>query len=65
MGDDGSKAEAAAVLDAAHTGGFGEFALVEPELARLEDERQRELAQEAAAARSTQVRFHVLEDREL
>ena len=63
-GDDFSKAEAAAVLDAAHSGGFAEFALVEPELLRLEEKRQRECAKQAAAIKETQVRFHVLEDRE-
>ena len=62
-GDDFSKAEAAAVLDAAHSGGFAEFALVEPELLRLEQTRQREEAKQAAAVKETQVRFHVLEDR--
>jgi alpha-D-ribose 1-methylphosphonate 5-triphosphate synthase subunit PhnG len=64
MGDDCSRAEAAAILDAAHSGGFGEFALVEPELARFAEERRRELAAAAAAVRGTQVRFHALEDRE-
>ena len=63
MGDDFSKAEAAAVLDAAHSGGFEEFALVEPELFRLEEARQKECAQQTAAVKETQVRFHVLEDR--
>jgi len=63
-GDDLSKVEAAAVLDAAHTGCFAEFALIEPELARLEEARQEKAAKQAAAAKSTQVRFHALEDRE-
>ena len=63
-GDDFSKAEAAAVLDAAHSGGFAEFAIVEPELLRLEKEIQRENSRQAAAVKETQVRFHVLEDRE-
>ena len=63
-GDDLSKAEAAAVLDAAHTGGFAEFALAEPELLRLEQTRQREAAKQTAAVKETQVRFHVLEDRD-
>ena len=64
MGDDFSKAEAAAVLDAAHTGGFAEFALVEPDLLRLEEARRKENARSAAAVKETQVKFHVLEDRE-
>jgi alpha-D-ribose 1-methylphosphonate 5-triphosphate synthase subunit PhnG len=63
-GDDFSKAEAAAVLDAAHSGGFAEFALIEPELQRLEQARQEKEAKQAAAVKETQVRFHALEDRE-
>ena len=63
MGDDLSKAEAAAVLDAAHSGAFKEFELVEPELLRLDEERRAACARQAAAVRQTQVRFHVLEDR--
>ena len=63
-GDDFSKAQAAAVLDAAHTGGFAEFAHVEPELLRLEEARRRGNAAQAAAVKETQVNFHVLEDRE-
>jgi alpha-D-ribose 1-methylphosphonate 5-triphosphate synthase subunit PhnG len=65
MGDDLDKARAAAVLDAAHSGGFPGFALVEPELLRLEEERRLEEARNAAAVRKTQVSFQVLEDREL
>jgi alpha-D-ribose 1-methylphosphonate 5-triphosphate synthase subunit PhnG len=65
MGDDLEKARAAAVLDAAHSGGFPGFALVEPELLALEERRQRELAQEAAEIRKTRVSFQSLEDREL
>ena len=64
MGDDFSKAEAAAVLDAAHSGAFAEFALVEPELLRLEEARRHKAGQQAAAVKETQVRFHVLEDRQ-
>ena len=64
-GDDCSRAEAAAVLDAAHSGGFEEFAIVEPELLRLEEARQRESAKQTRAVKETQVRFHVLEDREV
>jgi len=63
MGDDFSKAEAAAVLDAAHSGAFAEFALVEPELLRLEEARREKAGRQAAAVKATQVRFHVLEDR--
>jgi len=64
-GDDFSKAESAAVLDAAHSGGFSEFALVEPELLRLDEARQKEAGKQTAAIKETQVRFHVLEDREV
>jgi alpha-D-ribose 1-methylphosphonate 5-triphosphate synthase subunit PhnG len=64
MGDDFSKAEAAAVLDAAHSGSFAEFAHIEPELLRLEEARQNKTAKQTAAVKETQVRFHVLEDRE-
>ncbi|MCL1837563.1 MAG: phosphonate C-P lyase system protein PhnG [Treponema sp.] len=62
-GDDFSKAVFAAMLDAAHSGGFAEFALVEPELLLLEEKRQNEKAKQTAAVKETQVRFHVLEDR--
>ena len=64
MGDDFSKAEAAAILDAAHSGGFAEFDLVEQELLRLQEKHQKENAEQVAAIKETQVRFHVLEDRE-
>jgi len=63
-GDDFSKAASAAMLDAAHSGCFAEFALVEPELLHLEETRQSEKAKQTAAVKETQVRFHVLEDRE-
>jgi len=63
-GDDFSKAEAAAVLDAAHSGAFAEFALIEPELLRLEEVRQQKVGKQASAVKATQVRFHVLEDRQ-
>ena len=64
-GDNFSRAEAAAVLDAAHTGAFEEFAIVEPELLRLEEERKKETGKQTAAIKETQVRFHVLEDSEI
>ena len=63
-GDDFSKAASAAMLDASHSGDFAEFALVEPELLRLEEMRQNEKAKQTGAVKETQVRFHVLEDRE-
>lgn len=63
-GDDFSKAEAAAVLDAAHSGGFAEFALVEGELYRLEEARKQKAAGQTAAVKRTQVLFHAIEDRE-
>ncbi|MDR3161887.1 MAG: phosphonate C-P lyase system protein PhnG [Spirochaetaceae bacterium] len=65
MGDDLDKAKDAAVLDAAHSGGFPGFALVEPELLRLEEARNAELAKKAAEIRKTKVSFQSLEDREL
>ena len=65
MGEDLLKAEAAAVLDAAHSGGFTEFALIETELLLLEETRQKETGQLTAAVKETQVRFHVLEDRDV
>jgi alpha-D-ribose 1-methylphosphonate 5-triphosphate synthase subunit PhnG len=65
MGDEPDRARDAAVLDAAHSGGFPGFTLVEPELFRLEEARKAELAQEAGEIRKTQVSFQALEDREL
>jgi alpha-D-ribose 1-methylphosphonate 5-triphosphate synthase subunit PhnG len=65
MGDDLEKARDAAILDAAHSGSFPGFALVEGELLALEEQRQRELAQEAAEIRKTRVSFQSLEDKEL
>jgi alpha-D-ribose 1-methylphosphonate 5-triphosphate synthase subunit PhnG len=65
MGDDLEKTRDAAVLDAAHSGGFPGFALVEGELFRLEEQRKEALAQEAAEIRKTMVSFQSLEDREL
>ena len=62
-GDDFPKAASAAILDAAHSGGFAEFTLVEPELLRLEETLLNEKAKQTAAVKETQVRFHVLEDR--
>jgi alpha-D-ribose 1-methylphosphonate 5-triphosphate synthase subunit PhnG len=65
MGDDLGKARDAAVLDAAHSGGFPGFALVEGELLRLEEARKAEAAKESAEIRRTKVSFRSLEDREL
>jgi alpha-D-ribose 1-methylphosphonate 5-triphosphate synthase subunit PhnG len=65
MGDDLSKVQDAAILDALHSGGFGGFALVEQELLRLEEARRQEVADQAAAVRRNHVRFHALEDREI
>ncbi|MDR2304136.1 MAG: phosphonate C-P lyase system protein PhnG [Treponema sp.] len=65
MGDDLEKTRDAAILDAAHSGGFPGFTLVEGELLALEEQRQRELAQEAAEIRKTRVSFQSLEDKEL
>ncbi|GHU64239.1 hypothetical protein FACS189447_00620 [Spirochaetia bacterium] len=64
LGDDLAKAEAAAVLDAAHTENLPGFALIEKELLKLEAARQNEAARKAALFRQTQVKFQALEDRE-
>jgi alpha-D-ribose 1-methylphosphonate 5-triphosphate synthase subunit PhnG len=64
LGDDLNKARDAAVLDAAHSGGFPGFALVEGELLALEAARKAELEQEAAEIRKTRVSFRSLEDKE-
>jgi alpha-D-ribose 1-methylphosphonate 5-triphosphate synthase subunit PhnG len=65
LGDDMEKILSAAVLDAAHTGNFPGFELVEDELMELDAAREAEAAGVASAVRSTQVRFHILEDKEL
>jgi alpha-D-ribose 1-methylphosphonate 5-triphosphate synthase subunit PhnG len=65
LGDDLRRAEASAILDAAHTGGFAGFSRIEGELLRLDGERRRGLAQEAGLVKETRVDFHVLEDRDL
>jgi alpha-D-ribose 1-methylphosphonate 5-triphosphate synthase subunit PhnG len=65
LGDDMEKAIRAAVLDAAHTGNFPGFELVESELLALDASRAAEAAETASDIRSTQVRFHILEDKEL
>jgi alpha-D-ribose 1-methylphosphonate 5-triphosphate synthase subunit PhnG len=64
MGDDLEKTRYAAILDAVHSGGFPGFALVEGELLALEEQRKKELAQEAADIRKTRVSFQSLEDKE-
>jgi alpha-D-ribose 1-methylphosphonate 5-triphosphate synthase subunit PhnG len=63
-GDDLEKARAAAMLDAAHSGGFPSFAQLEGELLALEEARKAERAHEAAEIRKTRVSFQSLEDRE-
>jgi phosphonate C-P lyase system protein PhnG len=65
MGDDLAKVEAAAVLDALHSGGFEGFARVEAELLRLEEARKSSAARQAADVLKTQVKFHALEDRQI
>ena len=65
LGDDMGKALSAAVLDAAHTGNFPGFELVESDLMELDAARAAEAAEVASAIRSTQVRFHIMEDKEL
>jgi alpha-D-ribose 1-methylphosphonate 5-triphosphate synthase subunit PhnG len=65
LGDDMEKILSAAVLDAAHTGNFPGFKDVEAELLELDAVRAADAATQAAAVRSTQVRFHIMEDKEL
>ena len=65
MGDDLGKAESTAILDAAHTGGFAEFAGIEQELLRFEEIRKEQISKQASAVRETQVRFHALLDQEV
>lgn len=65
LGDDLERASAAALIDAAHTGGFPEFFDIEPRLLALGAELRRADGERAAAIRRTQVSFRVLEDRTL
>ena len=65
IGDDLEKAKSAAMLDAAHSGGFPDFALVEGELLAVEEARKAALAEEAVEIRKTRVSFQSLEDRTL
>jgi alpha-D-ribose 1-methylphosphonate 5-triphosphate synthase subunit PhnG len=65
MGEDLLKVQAAAVLDAVHSGDPSGFALVEEDLLRIEEARRREAARQAADVRRTRVKFHALEDREI
>jgi phosphonate C-P lyase system protein PhnG len=65
LGDDLGRVEAAAVLDAVHSGDFAEFVLVLPRLLALETERAAALEEEAEMVRKTAVNFQSLEDREL
>ena len=65
LGDDMGKTLSAAVLDAAHTGNFPGFEAVEAELLELDAARAAEASGRASAARATQVRFHIMEDKEL
>ena len=65
LGDDMEKTLSAAVLDAAHTGNFPGFELVEGELMELDASRVAEAAEVASAVRATQVRFHILGDKEV
>ena len=64
LGDDLPRIEAAAVLDAAHTGEFAGFALALPRLLALEAERAAALETEAELVRKTAVQFQSLEDQE-
>jgi phosphonate C-P lyase system protein PhnG len=64
LGDDLSRVEAAAILDAAHSGGFAGFALALPRLLALETERVAAQKAEAELVRKTAVQFQALEDRE-
>ncbi|MDR1589958.1 MAG: phosphonate C-P lyase system protein PhnG [Oscillospiraceae bacterium] len=65
LGDDLDRAGAAALLDAAHTGGFPEFFAVERRIIELGESLRRGDEENAALIRSTQVSFHALEDREV
>jgi alpha-D-ribose 1-methylphosphonate 5-triphosphate synthase subunit PhnG len=65
LGDDLDRAGAAAALDAAHTGGFPEFAAAELQLLALGARQELAAAEKAALVRGTQVKFHALEDREV
>ncbi|MDR1514155.1 MAG: phosphonate C-P lyase system protein PhnG [Synergistaceae bacterium] len=65
LGDDMGKTLSAAVLDAAHTGNFPGFEAVEAELMELDATRAAEAAGRASDVRSTQVRFHIMEGKEL
>jgi alpha-D-ribose 1-methylphosphonate 5-triphosphate synthase subunit PhnG len=65
LGDDMGKVLSAAVLDAAHTGNFPGFELIEEGLLELDAARAARTAEVASAVRSTRVRFHILEDKEL
>jgi alpha-D-ribose 1-methylphosphonate 5-triphosphate synthase subunit PhnG len=65
LGDDLEKTLSAAMLDAAHTGNFPGFELVMDELMSLDASRAAEAGRIASVVRSTQVRFHILEDKEL
>jgi phosphonate C-P lyase system protein PhnG len=64
LGDELPRVEAAAVLDAAHSGDFAGFGLILPRLLRLEAERAASLSKEADSVRGTAVNFQSLEDRE-
>jgi hypothetical protein len=65
LGDDLPRAQAAAVLDAAHSGNFAEFTLTLPQLLTLEADRAVTLDREAEMVRKTGVSFQSLEDREV
>jgi alpha-D-ribose 1-methylphosphonate 5-triphosphate synthase subunit PhnG len=65
MGDDLKKCEFSAILDAAHTAKFPEFAVIEPKLLELDAARLKSLSNDAALVKTTQVRFNILEDREI
>jgi alpha-D-ribose 1-methylphosphonate 5-triphosphate synthase subunit PhnG len=65
LGDDLRKVQAAAVLDAAHTGNFPGFVLAEPALLELDAAREAEDGRWADLVRETQVRFQALEDKAL
>jgi alpha-D-ribose 1-methylphosphonate 5-triphosphate synthase subunit PhnG len=65
LGDDMGKTLSAAVLDAVHSGNFPGFDAVEAEISELDAAHAAEDARRASAVRSTQVRFHIMEDKEL
>jgi alpha-D-ribose 1-methylphosphonate 5-triphosphate synthase subunit PhnG len=64
LGDDFEKARAIAVLDAADSASLPVMADIRLRIAALEQQMILERRQEAALYRTTQVNFHIMEDRD-